>query len=558
VSHPEALESRQVLSALPAYLSPWTPSDLPVTNPITHQREIVTARSLLNNSLNSPYLTNDAKIVSGTDRAGNLWTITVHGPGRVIVTDTTPNDGALDDDINTIQLVGTNPRRTYVTGNVQASPLTLTNFTNTSVQIVPSGNVLFNQLIDTSGVKSIELNGFILSANVSPTVNTTTGVFLYGGVKTLSFQDIQANIDPSVSTTPVQIVIGSANTPLTVEPSIYLHSISNLVFDTTATTIPSTPVTTPSVQFIINGVLNNFDIVSATQGPIPDAFQFEFNVVGTTGRTAIQANAVNNINVHGSAKNFTVSRAAQPFQAAGSGVAYIRKATFGGNADGVGLDVNGPIGKLEFKRGLGDPTGVFTAKNSNGQFLPATTYGVPVGSSGYPASGDLGATISATHIKKLVVKPANQLVQTAQNPEFVQLTEQGYPTYVASPGYSLTNAVVATSGSIDNVQVKGSLISTEIKTGFDYPSFIAGLQGTRAPSRIGRLKVTGDLINSDISATFRPAKNHYNRTTGTAGPGSITGRVSGSAFDTNGATGLNNTGSGVFARHLRGRLPATT
>ena len=124
--HPEALEDRQVLSTLlPSYLSPWTPSDLPVTNPISHQRELVSERSLITPlNVNSPGLTNEGKIVSGTDREGNLWVITVHGPGKVIVTDTTPNDGVLDDDINTIQLVGTNPRTTYVTGNVQASPRT--------------------------------------------------------------------------------------------------------------------------------------------------------------------------------------------------------------------------------------------------------------------------------------------------------------------------------------------------------------------------------------------------------------------------------------------------
>ena len=40
VSCPEALESRRVLSGvLPSYLSPWIPSDLPVENPITHQKE---------------------------------------------------------------------------------------------------------------------------------------------------------------------------------------------------------------------------------------------------------------------------------------------------------------------------------------------------------------------------------------------------------------------------------------------------------------------------------------------------------------------------------------
>src|SRR5262249_61764019 len=128
----------------------------------------------------------------------------------------------------------------------------------------------------------------------------------------------------------------------------------------------------------------------------------------------------------------------------------------------------------------------------------------------------------------------------------------------ASPGYRLTNAVVTSSGSIDHVSVTGTQLNSEIKTGFDSPSFLAGLQGTRAPSRIGRFGNGGDLISSDTSATFRPANNHYSRLTGVAGPGSITGRVTGSALNTNGRTGLNNTGAGVFARHLRGRLPAAT
>ena len=54
--------------------------------------------------------------------------ITVHGPGKVIVTDTTPNDGVLDDDINTIQLINTNPKTTYVTGNVIPSNMVQTNW----------------------------------------------------------------------------------------------------------------------------------------------------------------------------------------------------------------------------------------------------------------------------------------------------------------------------------------------------------------------------------------------------------------------------------------------
>src|SRR5262249_35839623 len=155
-------------------LAPWIPSDLPVVNPVTHQKEFISAASLHPNNPNSQLYTNQGKIVSGTDRAGDLWTITVHGPGKVIVTDTTPNDGVLADDISTIQLVGTSPNSTYVTGEVRPSATNLT-----------TGTIPFNELIATSGVRSIELNGFTLTNQVSPAVNTPTGIFLFGGARVL-------------------------------------------------------------------------------------------------------------------------------------------------------------------------------------------------------------------------------------------------------------------------------------------------------------------------------------------------------------------------------------
>jgi hypothetical protein len=546
VFEPEVLERRQLLATGLArgvlnYQSPWLPSDQLVTNPITHQRELFNGANLVNpNNPNSPGFNNAGKVVSGIDRAGDKWIITVHGPGKVIVTDTSPNDGALDDDINTIQLINTSPRTTYVTGNVIPSNTELT-----------SGTILFNQLVAVSGVKSIELNGFNLSSAVTPPVTTTPGIFLYGGVGVLSFNSIDATIDTSVNPTPFQVVIGQPNTPLKVQPSVFVNNITNFVFNSTATTIPTQPLTTPTVQFIINGVIRSFDIVSATQGTIPAAFQFEFPVVGTTGRTAVQGTAVNNLHVAGTARNFTVSRAAVPFSSASSGVGYLNNATFGGNADAVGLDVKGKIGKLVFRRGLGDPKGVFTAVGSNGLLQPETTYGTPLGSTGYPAAGFSGGTIRAASIKKLTVRPANVLPVTAQNPLYVQLQEQGYPTYAVYPGYSLTNAVITTTGSIQEVDILGTQLNTEIKTGFDYSAFQQGLQGTRGASHIARLEAHGDLVNSVASASFIPANNHYAHGTGTAGAGQITERVIGGRFDTGGKTGLNNTGVGLFARKVR-------
>ena len=295
-----------------------------------------------------------------------------------------------------------------------------------------------------------------------------------------------AQIDNSVNPAPFPIQIGLPNTPLKQQPSIFLNNITNLVFDSTATTIPTAPLTTPSVQFTIQGVVRNFDIVSVTQGSVPAGFQFEFPQVGTTGRTAVQATAIHTLNVHGSAKNFTVSRAEFPFSGEASGVGYIKKVHFGGNADAVGLDVHGKIGKLSFDRGLGNPAGVFTAKSaSSGLLLPSTTYGTPPGTTGYPAAGLSGGTVRARKIGKLRVLPANVLVLTAQNPDFVQLDTQGYPTYAVSPGYSLTNAVITTSDTISNVGIVGTELNSEVKTGFDYTAYLAGLEGTRAASRSG-------------------------------------------------------------------------
>lgn len=414
---PEPLESRQLLSTgVPGYLSLYVPSDLYVTNPITHQRIPTSVRSLMqHNNPNSPLLSNQGKIVSGTLRNGTQWTITVHGPGQVIVTDTTPNDGALDDDIATIQIIGSNPRTTYVTGTTVASNRVLTD-----------GTVDFNRLIALNGVKSIDLNGFNLSANVTPAVDQTAGIFLYGGVGTLRFNDINAVIDTSVSSTPYQVVIGDPSTPLTVKPSIYIDSVINSVFDSTSTTIPTGPLTTPSVIFSVNGVVQNFSVVSITQSPvapnylassqggtlndwtgvpqsdpIPAGYQFYYNVVGTTGRTTLQALAVNHLNVAGKATNFTAQRDTTPFGTSLSGMKYIKQATFGANADAVALDVSGTIGKVTFKHGLGDPTSTFNGKvavpntSSSGtqlyQYVPATSYGCPSGRRAIPPMACLEA-----------------------------------------------------------------------------------------------------------------------------------------------------------------------
>ncbi len=122
----------------------------------------------------------------------------------------------------------------------------------------------------------------------------------------------------------------------------------------------------------------------------------------------MQATAIDNLNVHGSAKNFTVSRAATPFSSESSGLNYLKKATFGGNADGVGIDVKGKIGKLTFKTRAGQSRPGSSPASRQADWRcrrrPTARRRRPTG---YPAAGDLGGTVRASKIGKLTVKPAN-------------------------------------------------------------------------------------------------------------------------------------------------------
>ncbi|MDR3638742.1 MAG: hypothetical protein P4L84_33355 [Isosphaeraceae bacterium] len=575
----ERLEARQVLNASFANgaFAPWVPNDLPVQNPITHEPVAVSAAGLINpNNAQSSGISNAGKILTGTDRQGDQWTITVHGPGEVIVTDATPQDGALDDNIDTIQLVGTSLTKTYVTGNVTASARTPTD-----------GTVLFNKLIDNSGVRSVILNGFTLTQTVPPPNgglnNTNTGVFLTGGVQYLQFHDILANIDQATDDQPINIEIGDPSTPLKVEPTIRLDSIFNTVFNSNASTVPTSPQTTGTVNIVVNGQIHGLNFISSTQAPTVDPAQalrlaltqrainptespivgageeVNFPIVGTTGRTSVQATAIDKLAVGGSAVNVTASRSATPFQNGLSGLKHLKVATFGGNADAVGLDVNGPIGSLTFKKGLGSPVGA----NTGGVTHPtsnqdATTAGTPVNQYGYPANFLLGGEITATRIRRLKIEAANVQRLSPTNPNYAQVN--GEPVYVAEPGNATTNALITSSGSIGKTSIHGNTQNTQIVSGFDYTSYAAGLVGARAKSKIGPLHQKGSLIDSVTAATYRPANNEYGSAGDVAGPGTIVGRLKGRLYSTGTTLPLGNVttanaGTGFFARRKKGELP---
>jgi hypothetical protein len=619
----EALEGRQLLSsftATPHPFSVYLPTDLSVRNPITNQPLPLTFQRLVHDeNPQSPLLNNQGKVVTGKDRAGNEWTITVHGPGSVIVTDSTPNDGSLDDNIDTIQLIGTSLTKTYVTGTVVGSPFTPTDST-----------VLFNKLIDVKGVKSVILNGFTLTETVAPANGpkySNTGIMLFGGVQTLQFHNILASTSTATNDQPINILIGDPNTPITVQPSIKIDNIFNTALPGTAATatatlgvganntievasvtltsggsgyssIPTvtfvgggavtpatatavvsngvvteitlvnggggytsvpevvidpptaslTPSTNPGVNLIINGELHALNLVSSTQQTVNAGVQFQFPIVSTTGRTAVRATAIDGLRVRGSAVNFTASRGAVPFQNGLSGLKHLGAAGFDNNADAVGLDVNGPVGRLRFSRGLGNPTGTTPSD---------TKLGTPADRLGFPAAGLVGGLVTAKKIGKITAGPANSILQTAQNRDFVQTRITGNTNYYPQPGNALSSAAIVSAGSIGHTNIHGNLSSSEIKSGFHYPSFAAGLEGTRAKSKIAPVEAHGDLVNGVVSATHRPNNGMYGSGSDQKGNGAITGNLGAknAIYFTGAKTPLLNTGTGFFAKKKKGYLP---
>ena len=163
--------------------------------------------------------------------------------------------------------------------------------------------------------------------------------------------------------------------------------------------------------------------------------------------------------------------------------------------------------------------------------------------------------MTANDIRQLKAAPANLILQTAGDPDYVQERRQGSTRYYSRPGNALTSAIIASSGSIGETTVVGNAVNSEIKAGFHYPSFVAGLEGTRAASRIGPVRYRGDLVDSVVSSTYRPFQRVYGTPADVVGPGSIRGRFQGNLVQTGTITALGNRGTGFFADRKDGYLP---
>ena len=568
----EALEGRQLLAQstyLPINAYPLT--DFPATKdpgrvPAAQIDHPIGSSTAVLNSYG-----NQGKVITGQDRQGNRYQLTLTGPGTIIVTDATPNDGALDDDIDTIRLVGTDIHRSVLTGQVIES----LNAPQIYTQLPTLGQVNFNRLSADSGVKRITLNGFILTDTLHPdgatNVNATTGIDLKGGVGRLEFSGIDARFPTALNPQPIVIAIGSITTPLTVQPDIRIDSIRNTVYDETTTglqedtTIPTGPLTTPSIDLFVNGTIASFNVVSITQATdvaalnpavngtlqiipvqlIPNdsaALQYQFPIVGTTGRTAVQATAIRHIRASGNVTNTTFSKSNQPFQNSLTGLDSVGAVQIGGTADAVAIDSRGSIKSLKFAKGLGSPIGV----SQNPIY-----YGTPSASYGYPHNGDVGVqVVTEGNIGSIVAAPADRFTQTTQDPAQVQGIN-GTTVYAVRPGTAAQSSVIVAAGSIGKTHIVGDLRNTQVSAGSNFYATSAGNEGvTAGSSKIGPAKIKGDLVDTVIASSYRANDGIYGNGNDTAGDGEIIGSQTGNVYQTPaGTTAAGTRGSGFFSRY---------
>jgi hypothetical protein len=539
----EQLESRQLLTAAPNLH--FFPTQYVHNTRGTGSPVIWTNHPLGSTMRQLASTDNDGKLLTGKDRAGNEWQLAVSGPGVVIVTDAVPNDGALADDIDTIQIVGADPRLTVVRGSVVQSARVLTD-----------GTVTFNRLFSENGVKAVILDGFTLARTVAST-DTQPEVYFPRGVGYLEFHNIESVNDTSATVDPMDIVIGDAAHPLTVKPSIRIGSIFNTTFDSTVEANPAgVAVTDPTVNVLVNGQVHLIQFVSTSQANIePAGIEYQFPQSGTTGRTAIQARSIDAVKAIGTVRNTTLSTKATPFANGLTGLQRLGTLRVGGKTDGLGVDVSrGNIGKLSLQKGLGDPAGTSVS---------ATGWGVPVAQMGNAAFGLYGGLAVAKQVGRLSAGPADVTFQGVQDPDYAQV-RIGSTKYYTRPGNAMTGAAVVTDNSIGGVSIVGNLVSSEIKAGANYASLAAGLEPVRGPSRIGPLRLRGSLVDSVVSASYRPGADRFygpfspkNPGVGdVAGPGVIRGNLQqGVTTLGGGETVLGNQGSGFFARLKRGYLP---
>jgi hypothetical protein len=261
--------------------------------------------------------------VSGTDTAGDQWTLTLKGHGTLQVLkqdDSSGNPAALDSntEINSITVAGTDPMDSVLTGTVKPAPGS-------------SGRVFFNtlnEIVNKSdktgtglGLQAINMPDFYLGYTGSSTPPTTEPIasitipdginsLRFGGVDTTAFFGTDPTMSPSQDGQNDQYLI-KLGFPQTMGTSIVVNKIvSNSQAGTTSSTGTANPATQKSVVFEVSGRINLFEaneIDGNTQNaPDPESFNGGTVVASFPDPVSAITGEIGFVRVGGNATNFSV------------------------------------------------------------------------------------------------------------------------------------------------------------------------------------------------------------------------------------------------------------
>jgi hypothetical protein len=262
--------------------------------------------------------------VSGTDTAGDQWTLTLHGTGTLQVLkqdDSSGSPGALDSatEIKSITVSGTDPMNSVLTGTVKKAAGS-------------NGEVFFQQLNETSnlsdrtggglGLKAIDMPDFYLgvtdpsvtSSSSQPlaSINIPDGIntLKFGGVDTTAFFGTDPTKSPSQDgqTDEYQIKLGL---PESIGTSIIVNKIiSNAQAPTTSSSGTASAPTQKAVVFQVAGRVNLFqanEIDGNTQyAPAAESFTGGTILASYSDIASGITGEIGFVRVGGNATNFSV------------------------------------------------------------------------------------------------------------------------------------------------------------------------------------------------------------------------------------------------------------
>jgi hypothetical protein len=261
--------------------------------------------------------------VSGTDTAGDQWTLTLLGKGTLQVVkqdDSTGSPGALDSatEINSITVAGTDPRSSRLIGTVKAAAGS-------------DGRVFFNTLNEipnhsdllASGLGLLAINmpdfwlgytGSAMAATGSPVaeINIPDGVnsLRFGGVDTTKSFTTTASDGPTQDNQNDEYLV-NLGLPQSIGTSIVVNKVisaSQAAAPTTGTT-PNSP-TQKSVVFDVAGRINLFEANeidgTTTNAPALQSYTGGTIVASFADPTTAITGEIGFVRVGGNATNFSV------------------------------------------------------------------------------------------------------------------------------------------------------------------------------------------------------------------------------------------------------------